>query len=201
MRKNLTESVANIWDYTSGFHKYKWNLWKFRKLSLWFCNLEMISQLDSQLQKWNLNLRSGTRVLASGFVATKFLLNLVQLSSNGHNFFISALICTLFEALDSWLPELRKDIVYIKWTPGSTRNVSYSCCPLGFLHVRFLSLFFLLAFLTCFWKRTKKLQILYYSCKWASICFVMNYTKLSLNLRLLWWSKSYQQHQNLTQFD
>ena len=167
-------------------------------LQVWNCPFR---KLIRTVRKWNLNLRSGTRVLASGFVATKFLLNLVQLSSNGHNFFISALICTLFEALDSWLPELRKDIVYIKWTPGSTRNVSYSCCPLGFLHVRFLSLFFLLAFLTCFWKRTKKLQILYYSCKWASICFVMNYTKLSLNLRLLWWSKSYQQHQNLTQFD
>ena len=80
----------------------------------------MISQLDSQLRKYNLNLRSGTHVPAGGFaaakfsqadfVAAKFLLSLVRLSSNGHNFFVSAPIYTLFETLDFRLPKLRKNI-------------------------------------------------------------------------------------------
>ena len=71
----------------------------------------MISQLDSQMEKWNLNLQSGTRVPVGGFAiakfsqadfaAAEFSLSLVWLSSNGHNFFISASICTPFEALDS----------------------------------------------------------------------------------------------------
>ena len=41
-------------------------------------------------------------------IISKWSFNLVQLSSNGHNFFISTPICTLFEALDSWLPEIWK---------------------------------------------------------------------------------------------
>ena len=84
----------------------------------WFCNMV------SQLRRWNFNLRSGTRVLPGGFAAAKhlakfsqadfaapkFSLNLVRLSSNGHNFFVSAPIRTLFEALDSWLLELKNNI-------------------------------------------------------------------------------------------
>ena len=70
----------------------------------WFCNLvhnlQMISHLGSQLWKWNFNLRSGTRVLEGGFAAAKFSLSFARLSSNGHNFFVSAPIHTPFEALD-----------------------------------------------------------------------------------------------------
>ena len=40
----------------------------------------------------------------------KLSFSLVRLSSNGHNFFISAPIHTPFEALDSWLPKIRNDI-------------------------------------------------------------------------------------------
>ena len=36
---------------------------------------------------------------------------------------------------------------------------------------------------------------------WASTWFSMNYTKISLILGLLWWSKSYEKYQNITQFD
>ena len=50
------------------------------------------------------------------------------------------------------------------------------------LHVRFLSLLSLLAFMICFWKRITKLQSLDSSWKWASICFSMDYIKLSLIL-------------------
>ena len=132
----------------------------------------------------------------------KLSFNLVWLSSNGHNFFISTLICTPFEVLDSWLHKLQKrHIVCIKFTSRSDLNVPYNFCPLGFLHVRFLSLFFLLAFLICFWQRTTKLQSLDSSCKWASICFAIDYTELSLILDCFGDKKSYQKHQNLTQFD
>ena len=63
------------------------------------------------------------------------------------------------------------------------------------------SVFFLLASLFGFWQWVMKLQSLVFSWIWASTCFAMNYTKISLILWLLWWSKSYQKHQNLTQFD
>ena len=43
---------------------------------------------------------------------SKWSFNFVQLSSNGCNFFISALICTPFEALNFWLLELQNDIYY-----------------------------------------------------------------------------------------
>ena len=40
-----------------------------------------------------------------GFISwiSKWSFNSTQLFSNGHNFFFIALICTLFETLDSWL--------------------------------------------------------------------------------------------------
>ena len=64
---------------------------------------------------------------------------------------------------------------------------------------------FFCAFLPCIlvwiWKRVMKLQSLVSSWIWASTWFAMNYTKISLILGLFWWSKSYQKHQNLTQFD
>ena len=44
------------------------------------------------------------------FTDAKLAFNLVWLASNGYKFFISTPIYVLFEALDSWLPELRNDI-------------------------------------------------------------------------------------------
>ena len=68
---------------------------------------------------------SGFRIYKLNFeIISKWPFNLVQLSSHGHNFFIPTLICTLFEALDSWLSKLRKKyIVCIKWTPRSVLNL------------------------------------------------------------------------------
>ena len=43
-------------------------------------------------------------------IISKWPFNFAQLSSNSHNFFILAPICTAFKALDYWLPELRNDI-------------------------------------------------------------------------------------------
>ena len=106
--------------------------------------------------------------------------------------------------LKRWTPDFSTSkwhMVCIKWTLGSAWNVSKSCCPLEFLHVRFLSLFSLFAFLICFWQRTIKLQSLDYSCKWASICFAMDSIQLSSILDCVGDKKSYQKHQNLTQFD
>ena len=53
--------------------------------------------------------------------------------------------------LKRWTPDF-PSFECIKWTLGSTLNVSFSCSPLEFLHVRFLYLFFLLAFLIGFGK-------------------------------------------------
>ena len=47
------------------------------------------------------------------------------------------------------------------------------------LHVRFLSLLSLLAFMICLWKRTIKLQRFGSSCYWASHCFAMDSKELS----------------------
>ena len=53
--------------------------------------------------------------------------------------------------LKRWTPDF-PSFECIKWTLGSTLNVSFSCSPLEFLHVRFLYLFILLAFLIGFGK-------------------------------------------------
>ena len=63
-------------------------------------------------------LRNGTRVLRGGFTAAKHpakfsqltSLSFAQLSSNSHNFFVSAPIHAPFEALDSRLPDIRNKI-------------------------------------------------------------------------------------------
>ena len=47
------------------------------------------------------------------------------------------------------------------------------------LHVRFLSLLSLLAFMICLWQRTIKLQSFDSSCYWASHCFAMDSIELS----------------------
>ena len=70
--------------------------------------LEVVSQLWNTLRnfasgfhfaamKWAL----GCEIFAAHFAATKFSLNFVRLSSNGHNFFVWAPIRTPFEVLDS----------------------------------------------------------------------------------------------------
>ena len=40
-KKNLTESVANIWDYTGGFRKLKHDLRKFLKLKVSISQVEL----------------------------------------------------------------------------------------------------------------------------------------------------------------
>ena len=119
------------------------------------------------------------------FAAAKLACSLVQLISNGYNFFISAPIMHL---LKRWTPDFLSFETTYSMHEMDSRKYSkcvqelLSSCPLEFLHVRFLSLFLLLAFMICFWQRTKKLQSLDSSCKWASICFAMDSKELSLIL-------------------
>ena len=57
-KKNLTESVANIWDYTGGFRKLKHDLRKFLKLKGNFASCEITKcKLRNQpfLAKWRLS--------------------------------------------------------------------------------------------------------------------------------------------------
>ena len=94
-------------DFVTWFVAWRW----FRNLicscenGIWTCEvahvcLQVVSQVDFAAMKFS----------EVDFAAAKFSLSLVRLSSNGHNFFVSAPIYTLFKELDSWLPELKKNI-------------------------------------------------------------------------------------------
>ena len=80
--------------------------------------LQAISQPISQLRNEGVELRNGTHVPRGGVAIAKHLakfsqlisLSFVRLSSNSHNFFVSAPIHVSFEALDFWLPKIRKNI-------------------------------------------------------------------------------------------
>ena len=69
-----------------------------------FSHLRKVAMKISQMKK------SDARFSHKRKGDAKFIFSLVQLPLNGYNFFISAPICTPFEALDSWLPDLRNDI-------------------------------------------------------------------------------------------
>ena len=114
-------SILQVWTLVlqlgGDFTTWRW----FRNLEMirnFIRSLEVISQRDLQLRRWRHGLRNGTRVPKVGFTAyfaaVKWALgceishNLMRLSSNDHNFFISAPIHTPFKVLDSWIPKLRK---------------------------------------------------------------------------------------------
>ena len=91
--KNLTESVANIWDCTGEFRKViytlnypfcKFELWFF-KLNLWFCNLEVIPQLGDDFTTW--------RWFTTWFVAWRWFCNMVRRCEDGGMGCEMALVC------------------------------------------------------------------------------------------------------------
>ena len=113
------------------------------------------------------------------FAAAKLAFNLVWLASNGYNFFISTPICVLFKA---WIPDfLSFQTTYSMHEMDSRKCSKYVQQLLSswILHVRFLSLISLLAFMICFWQRTTELQSLGSSYEWASNCFTMDSIELS----------------------
>ena len=140
LRKDLTESVANIWDYTGGFRKLIHDLRKFHKLKL------SILQVELWFRKLNMWFRN--------------LLNCISMAIVLH---FSSDLYTVWSIELLTSQALKLYIVCIKWTPRSSQNVFFSCSPLEFLHVRFLSPFFLLAFLIGFGKglRSSKAWILH----------------------------------------
>ena len=198
------------------FATWRW----FRNLEM-ICNLirslEVISQRGSQLRRWSFNLRSGTRVLAGGFTAAKYLAKFhrwISFRSSFHrckmgfglrNFRNKRLILQLRNFRTAWCGCIQTAITSsfqlqfvhcLKcWTPdflsfettygmNEMESRKYSKCVQQFLsswilHVRFLSLLLLLAFMICFWKRTIKLQSLGSSCKWDSNFFAMDSIELS----------------------
>ena len=165
-KKNLKESVANIWEHTDGFRSLEHVLRKIRKLKV------SISQEKVNFATWLLWFHSLRNCLSAWCDCLP-----MAITSSFQLWFMHCLkIGLLTSQASKW------HIVCIKSTPGSAGNVSYNCYYLGFLHVRFFSLFFLLAFLIWFWQRTTKLQSLDSSCKWASIFFAMDYTKISFIL-------------------
>ena len=186
----------------------------------WFCNLEMICnfihslevilQRGSQLWRRRHRLLNGTHVPKVGFAAhfttAKWALgceishSLMWLSSNGHNFFVSTSIRVPFEAMDSWLPKIWNEI-YSEW--NGLQKVLKMCPTVAIL------LNFLLYSSLCFSSLHSWLALAKdYEASKLRLFILMSFPFLChgfhttlLNLGLIWWSKSYQKHQNLTQFD
>ena len=113
-------------DYTGRFRKSDMELQKFRKwlmvfwkFSIWiwwcenftfgfgWCEIFTFGIAGAKFSHLELD---DAKFLHLALADAKFIFNLVRLSSDGHNFFSSALICTSFEVLDSWLPKIRKNI-------------------------------------------------------------------------------------------
>ena len=99
--------------------------------------------------------------------------------------------------LTSW--DLKWYIACRKWTSENAPKVRNKTTA-AVLYFP-LSVCSFLAYFERLWKRAMEIQSLASSWIWASKSFAMNYIQLSLILKLLWWAKSYQKHQNLTQFD
>ena len=90
--------------------------------------------------------------------------------------------------LKRWTPDFPIfEKIYSMYKMDSIKCSKYVLQLLSLVHVRFLYLFFLLAFLIWLWQRVTKIQSLVSSWIWASTWFVMNYTKIFLILGLLWW--------------
>ena len=84
--------------------------------------------------------------------------------------------------LKCWIPDFPSFETTYSMNEMNSRKCSKCVQELLFswiLHVRFLSLLSLLAFLICFWQRTIKLQSLGSSCKWASNFFAMDFIEIS----------------------
>ena len=111
--------------------------------------------------------------------AAKLAFSLVWLASNGSNFFISTSIHVRFEALDSYFRSFETTYSIHEIDSKKCSKCVQQLLSSWILHVRFLSLFSLLAFMICFWQRIIKLQSLGSSCKWASNCFAMDSIELS----------------------
>ena len=114
--------------------------------------------------------------------------SLEWLTCNGCNFFVSTPNCVPFEALDCWLPELRKTysmhkLDFRKCSKSGWHDCHQECFMAD------LSLLLLLSFRICLWQRTSKLWFFMFL-SFPLLCHGFQITLL--NLGLLWWSKSYQ---------
>ena len=127
----------------------------------WYHNLEMIPQLggdfatwfaaakmEAWAAKWHSCAKGGFHSLfcscKMGFGLRNFAAAKFRTAWCGclQTTITSSFQLRFTHRLKCWTPEFpsfKRHIVCIKWTPGSTQNVSNSCCPLEFLHVRFLS--------------------------------------------------------------
>ena len=151
--KNLKVSVTNIWKHSG----------RFRRHARWL-RISQAEGLHFAAKGW---FRSHHLVISqpkADFATVKLAFRLVWLASNGYNFFISTPNRAPFEALNSNF--LGFETTYSMHEMDS-RKCSKSVQQLmssWILHVRFLSLFSLLAFMICLWQRTIKLQSLCSSC-------------------------------------
>ena len=126
--------MANIWVYTGGFR----NVVCSCKNGVATCEAAHVCvQVVSQLRNTLWNFASGFH-FAAHFTAAKFSHSLMQLSSNGHNFFISTLIGTPFKALDSWLIELRTTYSMHEMDSRKYSKYVQQLLSSWILHVRFL---------------------------------------------------------------
>ena len=111
--------VADYKDKIGNYTKYleKKSNWVGAQISEDYMKISQVRygvakfpQVACGVVKFSLLDLAGAKFSHLPLAVAKFIFSLVQLSSNGHNFFISAPICTPFKALDSWFPDLRKNI-------------------------------------------------------------------------------------------
>ena len=153
--KNLKVSVTNIWKHSGGFRKHARWLRNFASWRSPFRSQRLILQLQNWPSAWCDWL---SMAITSSF----------QFRFTHH--------------LKRWISDFPS--FETTYSMNEMDSKKYSKCVQQFLsswilYVRFLSLFRLLAFMICFWQRNTKLQSLDSSCKWASICFVMDSIELS----------------------
>ena len=115
---------CNSWGRGDETSKWQWvnsKLVSFRS-GFWIHKLNRCNSWGrgGETSKWQwvdsklVSFQSGFRIHKLNFeIILKWPSSLVQLFSNGHNFFISALICKPFEVLDFWLPKIQNDIYYV----------------------------------------------------------------------------------------
>ena len=214
---SLHRWVSQVWivhfaSWICDFTTWRWFL-NLEMICHLFRSLKVISQRGSQLRRWSFNLRSGMHVLGGGFAAAKHLakfrkwisIRSCEMGFGLRNFRSSFRItwCNCLQTaitssfqlqfahcLKRWTPDFlsfEKNIVCMKWTPGSTQNVSNSCYPLEFLYVRFLSFSSLHSWLALAKDyKDPKLQF-FMQMSFHFLCHGL-YKALPY-LRLLWWSE------------
>ena len=146
--KNLKVLVTNIWKHSGGFRRHaRWAV-KFRKMKV---SISQPSSCDFVAKGWFRSLRNWPSAWCDWLPMA--ITSLFQLRFTYH--------------LKHWIADFPRFETTYSMHEIDSRKYSKSVQQLlssWILHVRFLSLLSLLAFMICLWQRTIKLQIFGSSC-------------------------------------